>query len=209
MQLTDPHPTLGVAGQMRHDFVATPDVCNQCHTAYSTESVQAAFAERYGDLKTAVGTTILNLKFNGAIPAGTSALLVANRSGQVDVTDATGTHRWFISTRLGQDAFVWDPNFPGTTQAVSGCTPPALSADGLWVADCTGFLAGAPGYTGASLDPTVSATGVSATGFNASVAKGLWNTVLVQDDASKGVHNPAFTFEILDATIQNVSVFAK
>jgi hypothetical protein len=209
MALTDPHPTLGSAGQMRHDFVATPGVCNKCHTSYSTESVQAAFSDRYEDLRTAVGTAILNLKFNGAIPTGTTAKLVANRSGQVDVTDATGPHRWFISTRNAQDAFVWDPNYPATTQAVSGCTPPALSADGLWVANCTGYLAGAPGYTGANLDPALSATSVSATGFNASVAKGLWNAVLVQDDASKGVHNPAFTFEILDRTIQNVGVFAK
>ena len=209
MELTDPHPTLGSAGQMRHDFVATPNVCNKCHTSYSTEAIQAAFSERYEDLRSAVGTAILKLEYNGAIPVGTSAKLVANRSGQVDVTDSTGIHRWFISTRMQQDAFVWDPNYPGTTQAVSGCTPPALNADGLWVADCTGFLTGAQGYTGAGLDPALSATGVSATGFNASVAKGLWNAVLVQDDASKGVHNPAFTFEILDRTIQNVSVFAK
>jgi hypothetical protein len=37
----------------------------------------------------------------------------------------------------------------------------------------------------------------------------LWNIVLVQDDASRGVHNPSFAFEVLDNTLQHVASFLK
>ncbi len=200
MQLTDPHPTLGRAGQMRHDFKATPDVCNQCHTSYSTESMQAAFDENLIDVKAAVGQAILRLKYNDQIPAGASAVLVANRSGQVDVTLNGVKQRWFIGTKTGQDAFLKDPNTGGLVQ---GCT----MVDDI-AANCTGFLAGAPGVTSIGSTTSQDAT-VTATGVNGVIAKALWNTVLVQDDASRGVHNPSFTFEVMDATLAHIATFTK
>lgn len=201
MELTTLDPTLSEAGQTRHDFKATTDVCNKCHTAYSTDSVQAVFDGELASLKAAVGTAILQLKTGSlTLPAGTTAVLVANRSGQVDVTTAGVTQRWFISTRTGQDAFLADPNNGGAL--VQGCVATATPG----VADCTGYLAGAPGivFTDTTLDGAVSATGYSNV-----VAKALWNTVLVQDDASRGVHNPSFTFQVIDNTMAHVTAFAK
>jgi hypothetical protein len=201
MELTTPDLTLAEAGQTRHDFKATPDVCNKCHTAYSTESVQAAFDERLTDLKRSVGRAILRLKYDDAIPAGTSAVLVANRSGQVDVTSGGVTQRWFINDKSGQDAFLFDPS----GAEVQGCGTIVAGAT-----SCTGFLHGAPGVSAivgggnAALDGSVSASGV-----NGVVAKALWNTVLVQDDASRGVHNPSFAFEVIDASLVHVGSFAK
>ncbi|MGC4000904.1 MAG: carboxypeptidase regulatory-like domain-containing protein [Anaeromyxobacter sp.] len=199
MELTTLDLSVAEEGQTRHDFKATPDVCNKCHGEYSTESVQAAFAPRLAQVKAAVGQAILRLKYNDAIPAGTTAVLVANRQGQVDVTDATGTHRWFLSNRANNDAFLVDPN---TGELVSGCVGTET------LATCTGFLAGAPGVAAIGSSATQDAT-VSATGVNGVVAKALWNTVLVQDDASKGVHNPSFSFEVMDQTLVHIASFTK
>jgi hypothetical protein len=200
MELTTLDLTLSEAGQTRHDFKATTDVCNKCHTSYSTESIQAVFDAKLSDVKAAAGRAIMRLKYNDAIPAGTSAVLVANRSGMVDVTDATGTHRWFIGDKTGQDAFLADPNQGNAL--VQGCT-----MTGAETANCTGFLHGAPGVasiSGSTQDATVATNGV-----NGVVAKALWNTVLVQDDASRGVHNPSFGFQVMDATIAHLSAFTK
>jgi hypothetical protein len=202
MELTTLDPALSEPGQTRHDFKATTDVCNKCHTAYSTESVQAVFDAKLSDVKKAVGQAILRLKYNDVIPVGTTAVLVANRSGMVDVTAAGVTRRWFISDRAGQDAFLFDPNNGGAL--VQGCTLQTGKTD---VADCLGFLKAAPGVTAitaATQDGTVSATG-----FNGVVAKALWNAVLVQDDASRGVHNPTFGFQVMDATLGHVTSFTK
>jgi|GEM_PF-1516421 len=197
MELTTLDLTLSEAGQTRHDFKATTDVCNKCHTAYSADSVQTTFDAKLLAIKQAVGQAILRLKFNDTanIPAGTSAVLVANRSGQVDVTSGGVTSRWFISTG-SRDAFVTDPNHPGTL--VQGCVD---SGDHINFT-CTGYLDGAPGITGNAN------AAVTAAGVNGIIAKSLWNTVLVQDDASRGVHNPAFTFELLDNTYVHASTFA-
>jgi mono/diheme cytochrome c family protein len=207
MELTTLDPALSVEGQTRHDFKATADVCNKCHTAYSTESLQAAFDPELQQLKEAAGTAILLLKYDGAanVPPGAKAVLVANRSGQVDVTTVTSgvatTRRWFIGDKPGQDAFLSDPNHGGAL--VQGCTMvDAISAN------CDGFLKGAPGVTAIGSSATQDAT-VTATGFNGVIAKALWNAVLVQDDASRGVHNPAFTFEVMDATAGHVASFTK
>jgi len=203
MELTTLDLTLSEVGQTRHDFKATPDVCTKCHTAYSADAVQLAFDGRLATLKGAIGNAILRLKTDDAIPAGTSAVLVANRSGQVDVTEGGVTRRWFIGNKSGQDAFLADPGNGGAL--VQGCTMvDAISAD------CTGYLAGAPGVTtiigggNAALDGSVTAAGV-----NGVVAKALWNTVLVQDDASRGVHNPSFTFDVIDASLAHLGTFTR
>lgn len=198
MVLTDYDKVLGMEGQTRHDFKATPDLCNRCHTSYSTESIQGAFDGRLFATKAAVGNAILRLKYADVIPAGTTAALVANRSGMVDVTVGATTLRYFIANKTGQDAFLTDPNNGGLVQ---GCTMvDAISAN------CTGYLAGAPGivFTDTTKDGTVSATG-----FNPVIAKALWNTALVQDDASRGVHNPSFEYEVMDTTISHVSGFTR
>ena len=200
MVLTDYDKARGMEGQTRHDFKATPDVCNKCHTSYSADSIQAAFDERISKVKGVVGTAILRLKYADVIPAATTARLVANRSGQVDVTSGGLTRRWFISTRNGQDAFFADPNDGGAL--VQGCV--AAVAPGTY--DCTGFLAAAPGivFTDTTRDGVVSATG-----FNQVIGKALWNTVLVQDDASRGVHNPSFEYEVMDTTISHANGFTR
>jgi hypothetical protein len=160
--------------------------------------MQAAFDDKLIEMKAAAGQAILRLKYNDQIPAGVTAVLVANRSGQVDVTTSGVTERWFISDK-STDAFLKDPN---TGNLVKGCVGTFTQAT------CTGFLNGAPGVTSigntASQDATVSATGV-----NGVVAKALWNTVLVQDDASRGVHNPSFEFEVMQATVQHLASFTK
>jgi hypothetical protein len=189
---------------MRHDFKATPDVCNKCHTSYSTESMQAAFDDKLVEVKAAVGQAILRLKYNDAIPAGVTAVLVANRSGQVDVTTTdkgvSTTERWFISDK-STDAFLKDPY---TGKLLNSCKGT------LTQATCTGYLSAAPGVTGIPSGSTSAydAT-VSASGFNGVIAKALWNTVLVQDDASRGIHNPSFEFEVMQATVQHVATFTK
>lgn len=200
MELTTLDPTLSEAGQTRHDFKATPDVCNKCHTASSTESVQAAFDGRLLALKRAVGQAILRLKYDDAIPAGTTAVLVANRSGQVDVTSGGVTQRWFINNKTGQDAFLKDPS--NGNALLASCT------GDVTLASCTGFLAGAPGVAAIGATATQDAT-VTATGVNGVVAKALWNTVLVQDDASRGVPNPSFSLEVIDASLVHVASFTR
>jgi hypothetical protein len=193
MELTTLNLTLSEPGQTRHDFAATPDVCNKCHTSYSAEAVQSVFDSKLLVVKQAVGKAILQVKQNTATPVG-SAVLVANRSGQVDVTSGGVTRRWFISNQTGSDAFLADPNNGGAL--VQGCTD-----QGNGTANCTGYLAG--GLT-ANFTPNAA---VSATGVNDFIAKALWNTVLVQDDASRGVHNPAFSFEVLDNTYAKISTW--
>lgn len=193
MELTTLNLTLSEAGQTRHDFKATTDVCNKCHTAYSAESVQTTFDAKLLVIKQAIGRAILQIKQNTVSPTG-SAVLVANRSGQVDVTSGGVTRRWFISTG-SRDAFLTDPN--NSNALVQGCVD---SGDGVNF-NCTGYLAGADG-SGANANATVSATGV-----NSIIAKALWNTVLVQDDASRGVHNPSFTFQLLDQTYAHVGTW--
>jgi hypothetical protein len=193
MELTTLDPALSEAGQTRHDFKATLEVCNKCHTSYSAESVQTVFDAKLLIVKRAVGNAILQVKQNTATPAG-SAVLVANRSGMVDVTSGGVTRRWFISTKTGQDAFLSDPNNGGAL--VQGCVD---NGDGT--ANCAGYLSG-------SLVTTFNASAtVSADGVNGLLAKSLWNTVLVQDDASRGVHNPAFSFEVLDNTYAHISTW--
>lgn len=193
MELTTLDLTLAEPGQTRHDFKATTDVCNKCHTSYSAESVQSTFDAKLQAIKAAVGYAILQIKFDNVIPANTSAVLVANRSGMVDVTTASGTKRWFINNKTGQDAFLADPNNGGAL--VQGCTD---NGDGT--ANCTGYLANATVTFNAN-------AAVTTAGVNGIIAKALWNTVLVQDDASRGVHNPAFIFEVLDNTYAHVGTW--
>lgn len=194
MELTTLDLALSEPGQTRHDFKASLDVCNKCHTAYSAESVQTTFDAKLAAIKATVGNAILQVKYDNVIPVGTSATLVANRSGMVDVTSGAVTRRWFINNKTGQDAFLADPNNGGAL--VQGCTD---NGDGT--ANCTGFLANAT----VTFNPNAT---VTAAGVNDVIAKALWNTVLVQDDASRGVHNPAFTFEMLDNTYVHVSTWA-
>ena len=66
----------------------------------------------------------------------------------------------------------------------------------LGTADCTGFLAAAPGIASLVGSQTQDGT-VTAAGVNGIVAKAMWNVVLVQDDASRGVHNPSFSLDVL------------
>ncbi|HEY4744755.1 MAG TPA: multiheme c-type cytochrome, partial [Desulfuromonadaceae bacterium] len=198
MDLTDPSP-YGAAGQKRHDFVATLDICNTCHTAYSGEAVQTAFDAQLKIVKQAVGQAILRLKYNDSIPAGTTAVLVANRQGQIDVTTSGVTRRWFISTRANNDAFLTDPNNNGAL--VQGCAGTAT------LASCTGYLAGVATPTATTLALTGSNVAISSTGVNAVIAKALWNTVLVQDDASRGIHNPSFTANVMGQSVSHVMNF--
>jgi hypothetical protein len=200
MELTTLDLTLSEEGQTRHDFKATADVCNRCHTAYSAEALQSTFDAELDQLKTAIGTAILRLKFDDAIPAGTTAKLVANRSGQVDVTTNGVTRRWFIGDKTNQDAFLVDPNTGLLLESCTGTTTLATA--------CTGYLHAAPGVTAIGATATQDAT-VTATGVNGVVAKALWNTVLVQDDASRAIHNPSFTFQVMDNTTAHVATFLK
>ncbi|MBJ6726927.1 carboxypeptidase-like regulatory domain-containing protein [Geomesophilobacter sediminis] len=193
MELTTLNLSLSEAGQTRHDFKATTDVCNKCHTAYSAEAVQTTFDAKLLAVKRQIGTAILQVKQNTTAPTG-SAVLVANRSGMVDVTSGGVTRRWFINDKANQDAFLEDPN--NGNALVQGCV---ANTDGT--ANCTGYLSGA-------LSVTFNANAaVTATGVNGILAKALWNTVLVQDDASRGVHNPAFAFEVLDNTYAHVGTW--
>lgn len=168
-----------------HDFKASNDICRSCHGNYSAEAVQLNFDTKLQSLKNAAGMAILRLRYGGAgtVPAGMQASLVANRVGQVDVTAGGVTQRWFLKTG-SYDAYLKD----ASGNAIAGCasTP---NADGSY--SCTGYLDGAPGTVG---------NAVSTTGYNENLAKVLWNTVLVQDDASHGVHNPSFTNQVIDAT---------
>jgi hypothetical protein len=51
---------------------------------------------------------------------------------------------------------------------------------------------------------TLSTGGTVTAGFNEILAKANWNAVLVEADASRGVHNPSFSTNVLNTTITRV-----
>ena len=81
---------------------------------------------------------------------------------------------------------------PGTTLVFIPGRSPAVSVNGAANQTLASYLANAPGTP---------ATGpIPASGFQIDLGKANWNATLVEVDQSKGVHNPGFSLDVIQAT---------
>jgi hypothetical protein len=84
----------------------------------------------------------------------------------------------------------------GTTLVFIPGRTPAVSVNGGANVNLATYLANAPGTT---------VTGpIPASGFQIDLGKANWNLVLVSADASKGVHNPSFTQDVIAVTLNRM-----
>ncbi len=81
--------------------------------------------------------------------------------------------------------------YPAGLTYIAGSTPNISLDGGTHRTPFTTYLNGAPGTVGT-------------TGYHPVLAKANWNFALLENDASKGVHNPSFTKKATDATIISV-----
>jgi hypothetical protein len=177
MELTAP-PAGYSATSTNHSFTASVAICTSCHGAYDGGGIQKATEANLEDLKLAIEKAIAR-EISDQIKAGNEVVLLKLGAGGADVviTDAsTVTVVEFLESH-GRQAV--ELKIGDTTYDVRLATDTATRPAGSSIA--TGKLVS------------------SANGQN--IAKAGWNYFLLHGDASKGVHNPTFTNDVINASL--------
>jgi hypothetical protein len=186
MDLTPPPALLSnnYAGT-NHTFFASKEICSNCHgDAFNAEGVQGAFEASMEALQGMIEESILQL-MEEQIAAGH----VIDLNGEATITDVADVDGIVLGDSHGRHAITVTFTDMTTVGPVSLNSVHVLDPDsGL----CPGLLSRCELYDFA----------------DSRLPKAVWNSMLLENDQSKGVHNPAFVLGVLDASIDALAAVA-
>jgi hypothetical protein len=159
-------------GGTNHTFFASPEICSNCHgDAFDAEGVQSGVDANLAALESAIAEAMLAL-MTEQIDAGNSIDL----GGQAVVEDPAEILGIAFGETRGRQAI--------TVTLEGGATVGPLRVSDVDV-----------------VDPMANVLGMLYDFADARLIKSGWNWNLIHNDSSRGVHNPSFTFGVLDASI--------
>jgi hypothetical protein len=160
-----------------HSFEATAKVCTECHGVYDGGTLHDAVSAELEVLKHAIEEAIM-AEIVAQTEQGNAVILVGMAEDESDVAITDGS----------------------TVTAVELIESHGRAAMDLTVGDVT--------YEHIRLgsDTAIGAVGEDAPSLVSSeagqlIAKACWNFFLIEGDGSHGVHNPAFTFDVIKASL--------
>jgi ribosomal protein L31 len=159
----------------KHSFLA--DTCATCHMQLTTPPPAFSGSGLYGTNHGFKASTDICTKCHGTFTGGTLQASFDERLAQLNTEIGNAMYRL-------KNAGANPP--AGTTIVIVYGRSPTISVGGAAAVTFTTYLTGATGATA---------------GYHPDIAKANWNYELVSLDSSKGIHNPSFTFDVLDATI--------
>jgi ribosomal protein L31 len=159
----------------RHSFLA--DTCVSCHMELTTPPAAFSGSGAFGTNHGFKASLDICTKCHGSFTGGTLQASFDARLAQLDTEIGKAVYRL---ANAGAN-----PPASTTIVIVYGRSP-TISINGAAAVSFKTYLTGATGATA---------------GYHPDIAKANWNYSLVQLDSSKGIHNPSFTFDVLDATI--------
>jgi hypothetical protein len=186
-------------------------LCAKCHGSFDGTGVQKTYASAYDTLLTELAIRAYLLK-TGQTPAQAGLTIDTDIARTPVVGDLKVT---FIPGRSPQIIVNGTVNNLGRPSASVNATTGALTVTVPgWLATVASvanpFTAGrfTAQYTGvataAASGAVPAGTVLNSQGMDAILARANWNACLVSLDASKGVHNPSFTLDVINATINGL-----
>jgi hypothetical protein len=184
LEKTPPPPDLSYAsGGTNHTFFASPAICVKCHNSIDGPTFQNIVQEQIdvveGEFINAITEYTATVQDNGFVITVSNVLPPGQPDGSptvtvtIETTDAVAFHDF--TDLHGQQAISFSVN--GTEQGLAQLDSFKITPD----------------------ETAVSMFQYSHQGDL--LERGGWNIELVKEDTSKGVHNPTFVFDILDATL--------
>ncbi|MHC4696448.1 MAG: carboxypeptidase-like regulatory domain-containing protein [Planctomycetota bacterium] len=175
MEATPPPELLSYEqGGTNHTFSASPDICSNCHT-FGAEVVQPGIEADLQQLKGLIEDAILQL-MTEQIDSGSSISLTMDDEIVETITDVSNIASLNFGESHGRQSIA--------VSFADGTTLGAFRMNDVFVVDAAGETAGEL-YDFAEDD----------------LIKAGWNWNLVNNDGSRGVHNPAFAASALDEAI--------
>ena len=159
----------------RHSFLA--DTCVSCHLELTTPPPAFSGSGAFGTNHGFKASLDICTKCHGSYTGGTLQASADAKLAELNTEIGKAMYRL-------KNAGANPP--AGTTIVIVYGRTPTISINGAAAVTFTAYLTGATGATA---------------GYHPDIAKANWNYSLVQLDSSKGIHNPSFTFGVLDATI--------
>lgn len=180
MEQTDPPDLLSYnLGGTNHTFFASADVCVRCHgEAFGAEGVQTAFEATSLELQLLIEEALLSL-ITEQIAAGNTIDL----NGEAAITNAADIAEIDFGESRGRQAI--------TVTFSDGRTVGPFRMNDADV-----------------LDATQTVVGELYDFADARLIKAGWNWNLANNDGSRGIHNPSFVFEFLDAALDEMVALA-
>lgn len=168
-----------VGARSKHSFIA--DTCTTCHMQLTNPPTEfAGAAPGYGTNHEFGASMTICTSCHGSYDGGTLQTSFTARLAELDTQIGKAMYRL---KNAGADPPA------GTSIVITYGRSPRISVAGATSVTFTSYLTGVAGTT---------------SGYVPGIAKANWNYSLVSGDSSKAVHNPAFTFDVLDATIAKV-----
>jgi hypothetical protein len=162
----------------KHSFIA--DTCATCHMELTTPPAEFSSEGIFGTNHSFAASLTICGSCHGSFTSGTVQESFTARLADLDKAVQRAIYK--VKNGVNPPA--------GTTIVIVFGRSPTISVNGAAAQTFTAYLTGVAGLTN---------------GFHLDIAKANWNYNLVNLDASKGIHNPSFTFEVLDATIAKMN----
>ncbi|MEE8372737.1 MAG: carboxypeptidase regulatory-like domain-containing protein [Dehalococcoidia bacterium] len=155
-----------------HSFVASPDICSNCHGAFDGGSLQESTHSQLEELKAAIEQAIVS-EIKSQTAAGNAVTLIGFGPATSDVTISDGTSVTAVELTETHGRMAMDITIDSTKYEHVRLASDTTVKDGT-------LLSSDRGQT---------------------IAKAGWNYFLLHGDGSEGVHNPDFTLNVLNASI--------
>jgi hypothetical protein len=192
MELTQPPPEFSFeGGGTNHSFTASLTICGQCHGVFDGGTLQASVEGELEDLGTIMGMYLTDkidaagtVSIKDYTPHTFNGTSYDVKSGAV-VVDASNIDSAALTEPHGQQGYILKFKTPVEfTYSPSGETPhtQTLTEAQVQLGDIT----------------TDGTTALIAT--SDILVRAGWNYFLLHGDASKGVHNPSFVWNVLEAS---------
>jgi hypothetical protein len=198
MQKTPPPAVLSYnLGGTNHTFLASKDICSECHASITADEVQSATLSQMSFLKASLEDKVAEL-ITAYVAAGDNVTLT-------DMTDPADEDIALADVTIN----------PGATVSVANFA----SSHGRQAVDIS-VNSGAPGHLqlrrilvntdnniithNSSFDNTVIPEVPAGDGPGEVLAKAGWNFLMAANERSNGIHNPTFSFQILSAAQEEV-----
>jgi hypothetical protein len=162
----------------KHSFIA--DTCVTCHMELTNPPPEYSGGGAFGTNHGFKASFDICTKCHGSFTGGTVQTSFESKLAELDTEIGKAMYRL---THSGANPPA------GTSIVIAYGRSPRISVGGAASVLFKDYLTGTPGTTA---------------GYHPDIAKANWNYSLVSLDASKGIHNPTFTFQVLDATIAKV-----
>ncbi len=162
----------------RHSFLA--DTCAACHLQLTTPPPAFSGGGIFGTNHGFKASLSICTKCHGTFTGGT--LQASFDASLSDLDKAIQRAIYKVKNGVNPPA--------GTTIVIVYGRSPTISINGAAAVSFNTFLTGAPGTTA---------------GYHPDIAKANWNYSLMSSDASRGIHNPSFSFDVLDSTIAKMN----